>query len=466
MYVLAAFCFACLCRSALLFGQVPNGTSTLKNHDTLQLAPASEFVVQYTPSGCVYTPADTPVCAIDNVCFGKGYVDVYIAPFTSEQWPWRTESNVSGETQGLLDHAWATFERRCCRHRSGALAVSSCLRAERLGLSCCRQHYKTTNRPKLMTTEFHPQHTSAFILDTAVDFYQFGHTISKLLQFVSLSLWATHFAPPSNGMCSRPFVTAGIFSRIDGRPVPKSIQQWIEFVSETRAAQRAADILTTSRRTVFDALKKNIAHPNQGPQSCAKRAYLVLDYEQYFFRSFDATYLSTEAERLLGHPKCPKDGQSAGKRGMLLVRTEGSGGRALTNVSQVKYLVQSVFGVSLDSVVIDSTTDIRLQSQVFRQYGLIISSHSSQLKNLALACPCTIVIEINALDGTREPFSVGLHHRNMVYVQSSQHNPESHGRTFAQKDLRTLDVRVNITKLDKDMREALEKHRHSGCNVF
>jgi len=159
---------------------------------------------------------------------------------------------------------------------------------------------------------------------------------------------------------------------------------------------------------------------------------------------------------------------------MMLLRSEGSGGRKLVNALEVRHLVNRVAQTKLHNVTINSKMHARQQATEFRKYGLIISSHSSQLKHLAIACPCTIVVEINAMDGTRGPFSVGLQHRKIVYVQSANHTPETYGRridlgsvqALQFRALRGLDIFVNLTRLEIDLQSAINRHRSIGCQVF
>lgn len=66
----------------------------------------------------------------------------------------------------------------------------------------------------------------------------------------------------------------------------------------------------------------------------------------------------------------------------------------------------------------------------------------------------------------RKQDSVELQHRGIVYVQSADYIPENHGRPFDPRDLRTLDVFVNLTKLEIYLKIAAERHRVLGCQVF
>lgn len=454
--------------------QVP--LQSLPQHGHAQDLPQnSEFVVQYTPSGCVYTPADTSVCAVDNVCFENGLATYHIAPFGPDKWPWGRERNISGTDERSLREAWDLFERICCNRLSPDM-VKACVRAHRLGFTCCRQSYKSRNEPRLLNGSVVFQTGGAMVMDTAVNFFQFGHAISKILQYASLALWAVRFSPPNSSFCERPVLSMGVFSRIEDREYPSTIQEWLELVARLPAVAAAAATGAPTFTTLTRSLIKDGAStctPNETceklsppARSCVQRAYYVRNYEQYFFRGADAEQLKEEAQAQMDLPPCPRNNTSARRRVMMLVRTEGSFGRKFLNAKDVEDVVSSVLNLPIDKVAISSSMTAREQATEFRNHGFVVSPHSSQLKNLALACPCTVAVEINAMEGARDPFGVGVEYNNITFLQSNRHTAETYGRSVDASTMRNVDVTVNLTKLKDDLAAAIAKHRHSGCHVF
>jgi hypothetical protein len=436
------------------------------------------FYPQSTSRGCTLTPVDTPVCVADNVCFEHGMTTFFVPGFGPEEWPWLSDVGVSGFSQESLEYAWSIFERRCCLNRLVSPSVKECVYAQQLGFSCCRQHYAAVNKPSLAMHENRFERLeSAVVLDTGVSRFQFGHTISKMLQYASFAMWVTTYAPSESSSmhaCKRPEFSIGIFSRISDEKLPPALNEWLEVVRNLAGSVRAA----TGKPPQFETLthviapdgsltdKQAYAQPN-----CFRRAYFVHDYEQYYFRRSDASLLNAHAEDAFGLPSCSGGNRMAWRRGMMLVRSEGSGGRRFINAVDVRRTVQRVLNLTLHDVSITSELSAAEQAAKFRTHGFILSPHSSQLKNLALACPCTIVVEVNALTARRAPFAVGLEHRNVVYAQSSHHTPQ-----FARPPPplalteswvnRSADVVVDLARFEIELIAAVEKHRNSGCHIF
>lgn len=425
----------------------------------------SEFRVQHTAEGCVYTPRDIPVCVADNVCVGKGLVTFYVAPFDKTQWPWGSESNVSVSDDASLRLAWDYFDKVCCRFRKD---VGRCMGAERLGFSCCRQSWMSKHEPRLINNGSTPfLAKSALLLDTAVDFFQFGHSLSKIFQLASFSFWADSLAP-SHTICRRPTLALGIFSRISGVEVPVTIQEWLGIVAKLPSVQKlyaqSVRFVNLNGIALYGAQLRDL--PSRSSAQCVRHAYFIQEYEQFFFRHTDAEQLNWQVASLLDLPKCPSN--TAKHKGMMLMRKEGRR-RRFTNSLEVEKLIKEMLNLDLETVIIDSSMSARQQISQFRKYGFVVSPHSSQLKNLAMACPCTIVIEINATNGLRDPFGIGLHHGNIIYTQSSHHVPITHGERMNTSDpyeMRIWDVSVNITRLREDIAGAIKVHRDKGCNVF
>lgn len=78
-------------------------------------------------------------------------------------------------------------------------------------------------------------------------------------------------------------------------------------------------------------------------------------------------------------------------RAVLILRSQGYGKRTLLGENLIRNFLKK-HKISLDKILITSQNSSTIQAQVFNNYGLIISPHSSQLVNLLFAQKKTVVL--------------------------------------------------------------------------
>eukprot|EP00123_Amoebidium_parasiticum_P020354 comp48294_c0_seq1/m.47617 comp48294_c0_seq1/g.47617 ORF comp48294_c0_seq1/g.47617 comp48294_c0_seq1/m.47617 type:complete len:489 (-) comp48294_c0_seq1:491-1957(-) len=123
-------------------------------------------------------------------------------------------------------------------------------------------------------------------------------------------------------------------------------------------------------------------------------------------------------------------------RAVVLQRTEGTGRRMILNYD-VLDRVFARHGMTYTNVSIGGEDGSDRQISLFNNFGLMVSSHSSQLKNLIFAPKNSIVIETRGVPAdymARSPFSMGVAGPlNVHFFVSNEHIPdysscpESHG---------------------------------------
>jgi hypothetical protein len=108
---------------------------------------------------------------------------------------------------------------------------------------------------------------------------------------------------------------------------------------------------------------------------------------------------------------------------------------------------------------------------LFSSVGLLISSHSSQLKNLAFATDNTIVVEVKA-DLFSEAFSVGTEYLSLIYRHSIGHEPDPHdvNVTYAIEVLHKARIHarviLNETIFEQDMLWAIDQQRKRCGDIW
>ncbi|KAJ3284906.1 lariat debranching enzyme [Rhizoclosmatium sp. JEL0117] len=133
-----------------------------------------------------------------------------------------------------------------------------------------------------------------------------------------------------------------------------------------------------------------------GEPQCYKSIYSSKQSEVYARTPSDLDVFKTSAEKVLGIDITKK--QCPPSRTLLLVRSNGTitGHRMRTMVNQwhVLRLMESKGLTQIDVRDMNGTMTLKEQAQMISQYGLIISSHSSQLTNLLFAHNNAAVMEM------------------------------------------------------------------------
>lgn len=183
------------------------------------------------------------------------------------------------------------------------------------------------------------------------------------------------------------------------------------------------------------------------------------------WNSYETTFLSRfvadqwrrdvfdEYNHLLKYPlhECPKV-----EKVIFLYRNEGSGLRAAKNFDLIESVLRE-FGLAYHNESMDSRISVEKIFNIFSDSSLIISPHSSALKNLIFARKGTAVVELRpGAHEYRNPFADGLEHTDVVYIFSKGHI-YGNGTRFAgtYRD----DYYVNEEIFRKDLREALRLQR-------
>jgi hypothetical protein len=159
-------------------------------------------------------------------------------------------------------------------------------------------------------------------------------------------------------------------------------------------------------------------------------------------------------------------------RAILLYRSEGLGGRTILNFD-VLDRVLSAFGIEYTNVTISSLSTTVEQAHLFSTVGLVISSHSSQLKNVVFAVDNTVVIEVKPLMWS-DAFERSTEHLHIVHKHSINHTADMEQvqahpsfRSRPDRALILADFHLNETILRHDLHEALEVQRtRCGYNIW
>ena len=239
-----------------------------------------------------------------------------------------------------------------------------------------------------------------FLLDTAVrPFYQFGHSLSRFVQFHSIH---------------EKFDTI-ILNRVRRLPGGRGHgydETHLSAIYNATVRDRAAGATVLSGGT-------DVLH-------CVEDLWTLPAYERPFFSAADAEAWRATVRRRgwapaedTSNPPCPPP------RALLLARGELAR-RGFANAHVLHTVAAELAVAKLNVVAVGSSDSTAAQAAIFRSAGLIISGHSSQLKNLIFARPHTAVVEITGEyvpDGTASPFSEGMDELGVHYVQSRHHWP-------------------------------------------
>lgn len=238
---------------------------------------------------------------------------------------------------------------------------------------------------------------SSFLLDTYVpEWYQFGHAMSKFVQYWSLDEDFDHVVINRNGY-------------FPGERVG-------HYAGE-------AHIGVIFNLTVRDKVVKSgsaLHLVGRAPPLCMRSMTHALNPESVFFHTRAAQrWRETVLRDKLDIPLrvCPP------ARAAILKRYEGSSVRGFTNEHVIDE-VAAEFGIShVDRVSIGSRNTTSEQARLFNSIGLLFTTHTSQTKNLIFSAAHTAVVEFTArfLHGRVSGQSEGLEFLNVTFVSSKNH---------------------------------------------
>ena len=236
------------------------------------------------------------------------------------------------------------------------------------------------------------------------------------------------------------------------------------------------DLLTPLFETVVKSQKEYILDPwrlqcyssvflNPGPERMFASRTEVEYFRSFAERKLGARYFKEIGSRLDLQRRCPPP------TAFVLNRNEGAGSKSIRNFDVVDRVFRRL-KMQYRNVTIHSGTSSMEQIALFNTAGLIISSHSSQLKNLAFSTDHTIVLEtIPTFFSTA--FSIGTEFQNIVYVHSVGHRiDDAQIKEFLkfQDAQRKAEMRCDYFLdehiFERDLLGALSRQRESCGNIW
>lgn len=268
------------------------------------------------------------------------------------------------------------------------------------------------------------------LLDVAVQpFWQFGHAMARFVQTAVLDaafdrvLINKHVRPPTG----------------------------VQHGEDTRNLRRVYNMTVAARGVpvVF----------GNGGEYCAEALLYVPNYERPFFSEHQADEWRAMLRRELGlhHRACPPN------RAVLLRRSsDNSRRRGFVNEAVVDAVAAELGIRKLHRVTVGSRNSTEETAALFASFGLLVSTHSSQLKGLVYAAPHAAVVEVTgSFLGTRpSPFSEGMAELRLHYGLSSGHatNVTACGADCAQND-KNAAVVVDAARLKRTLAAVLDAQR-------
>lgn len=278
----------------------------------------------------------------------------------------------------------------------------------------------------------------SFLLDTYVrGWYHFGHSVSKFVQLWSLDATFEHV----------------VLNRM-ALPPGKAESHYV--------GSSDAHLAHVYNLTVGDkahSMGAQLHFVGNRKPLCMANVTHVTSAEAVFFNFYAA---QRWRENVL-HDKlhiplrpCPPG------RAVLLQRYEGTSLRRVTNEDVIEQ-VAAEFGVpKIERLRLGSLNSTEQQIAAFSSFGLVFTTHTSQLKNLVFAAPNAAVVELSAhfLDDRVSAFSEGMEYLNVTYETSRSHrvNVTEACNLPAFKDVH-CSLTANATILRKSLAAVLRKQR-------
>jgi len=296
----------------------------------------------------------------------------------------------------------------------------------------------------------------AFLFDTGVPRAIHGHFMSKLMQ-----LWALSH---SGTIVSHVVLFRGGFRNAAKSSMSKAQQQLLQVVVEgierkQRKSFKDARVIVDKNST-FDGREipmiwaDDIAHTTGPLRSlCLGHATIGTGYENLVgsseaadsFRTLLGEMVPSQSSQIRSsttdlppinhtsttHMRSNSDGNSCPlPRVVLLHRGHGSTApRRVINVEAVRDALSAAaaeLGITLPPLVeleADGRSSLEEQVELFRSFGLLLSSHSSALKNLIFAAPHAAVVEVQPTFFMTNVFSIDVYHFSVHYEISKGHAP-------------------------------------------
>eukprot|EP00121_Abeoforma_whisleri_P013329 Awhi_evm1s12295 len=160
-------------------------------------------------------------------------------------------------------------------------------------------------------------------------------------------------------------------------------------------------------------------------------------------------------------------------RAVVLQRNQGSGMRRILNYDVLERVFRKNGIFEYENVTVSGDFDMKGHMDVFSNFGLMVASHSSQLKNLMFAPRYAGVIEARGTPAgymQPSPFSYGMKEIGVIFEESVGHKsdhsscPESHG-CKTQKKYKT-DYWLDEEIFDKTVKSVLRKQREYCDDIW
>jgi len=318
----------------------------------------------------------------------------------------------------------------------------------------------------------------AFLFDTGVDRAVHGHFMSKLMQ-----LWALSH---SGTMVSHVIFFRGGFSNAAKSSMSEAQQQLLKVVTEAIARKQHENFETHGRHVSHNSVPSagpismiwadDVAHTTGSLQAlCLGDATFGTGYENLVGSSGAARSFQALLDQKIPHQPTRKDtsatdsfphgvtreplAEAIGRENatscpspsvLLLHRGQGSSApRRVINVEAVRDALSAAaaeLGITLPPLVereADGRSSLDEQVELFRSFGLLLSSHSSALKNLVFAAPHAAVVEVQPTQTMTNAFLIDVHHFDVHYEISKGHAPVDCGTGTVERSTGNASTRAD-----------------------
>lgn len=151
-----------------------------------------------------------------------------------------------------------------------------------------------------------------------------------------------------------------------------------------------------------------------------------------------------------------------GARAVILVRTDGTSKRRMTNLDAVVETVKLIYSEDTSVVTLNFSSTFEDHIAVFANTSLVVSPHASQLKSMMYARPGTAFLEMGVMfDSTA--FEVSSRHLDCVYEYSLNHtlvNSTTTPNCGRNHPTKHCDYEVKIDKFILDLERLMQRQQN------
>ncbi|KAJ3076234.1 hypothetical protein HDU98_004847 [Podochytrium sp. JEL0797] len=244
-----------------------------------------------------------------------------------------------------------------------------------------------------------------------------AHYAFSLIQFHSILLHSIYYSLPS-------------FERILFQDNPSPLNPY-----ETTLLEIAQDAHTLPNLASVEFLSTQ-SHEYEARHGnttrCFESVYTSRLSEVYATSPLDLDVFRGNAEKRLQLPGITSD-TCPPLKALVLVRKHTKKGRQrkMKNMEQVISLLNGKGVSQVDVLDLNGSQSLLQQAQIISQYGLIISSHSSQLANMLFARRNAVVMEVSVV--YKPAFRVLGQMARLKYINSVGHAPDKGSREYVHK---------------------------------